>query len=786
MAIANVTFEDPRNNFIFCYTDDYLPTNSTVSINGVNAKQSFTFTSSEGWNPSVGAFSQGVIGFKYNPNSFILGDTFVISNSAGDTTVSNYGPLPSSNLNLYFDASLNNSYSGTGTTWYDISSGGTYTGTLSSLSAAGPTFSSSNGGSFAFDGIDDLVDISNSTSLDYSNTTFTVSMWVKGNTLKTSYLIAKGLNAAAGGGGWGLYVDAYGFVNFIALNSVAGLTAFTRPSSTYVLDNVWHNIVAVVTTNTTTIASNTVSFYIDGALANGTLTQTRVYSSASTYSVNLGRKNATSAGSDYFKGNIANVQIWDKGLTAAEIFQNYNALNQRFVSGSSLVTNGLVTNLDAGNGWSYSLNSTTWKDTSGNGNNGTLQSGPKFSIVNGGCINLDGVNDYVSGSLSTLSDWTVCLWFSSNDITSASEFYPFSGTASGTGIGFGGTTNPNVWYFNDGTNIISSGSTTVTTNTWYCLVVTKSSTSYNLYTNGILTTTSTGVNLSLTQFNLGRRGDNAYYANGKIGMLTMYNRALTYSEVSKNYFNTKSRFDSYPDIFLTTKTSNLVQYVDPNNRQSYFGTGSTIADISGTGTNYTMGGAPSLYSNLNGVGGAHFLNNNSTYVRLGSSLNNRVDFTLGFWWYPNSYFNGSMRILDVNNGLTNDNGSITFSYQGSNLPFPLRLQFGFRGSSALDGFGDVLNTYVSLNTWYYAVITRSSTSSPYWNVYLNASLIYSKTYFSSYPVLGNLDFGIFAPNNPASTVYYPQGVSQAHVYDIALNLAQITQIYNNTKSRYGL
>jgi hypothetical protein len=211
----------------------------------------------------------------------------------------------------------------------------------------------------------------------------------------------------------------------------------------------------------------------------------------------------------------------------------------------SSVTSGLVLCLDAANTKSYPGSGTTWTDLSGNSNTGTLTNGPTYSSANGGSLVFDGSNDYVSGSIPTLSSWSMCIWYLSTDITSKAVFYPFSGTSSASGLGFGGSAGAsyiNRWYFFDGTTPLSSSNTAVTTNVWYYLVVTKSSTTYNLYTNGSLSLSGSGVDLSLTQYNLGRRGDNFWYAKGNIAQASIYNRALSADEIQQNYNALKSRY----------------------------------------------------------------------------------------------------------------------------------------------------------------------------------------------------------------------------------------------------
>ena len=214
-------------------------------------------------------------------------------------------------------------------------------------------------------------------------------------------------------------------------------------------------------------------------------------------------------------------------------------------SGPDIVENGLVLCLDAANKLSYPRTGTTWTDLSGNSNTGTLTNGPTFSAGNQGSIVFDGTNDYVAGTLPSLSDWTISIWYYSTDITTNSVYYPVSGTTTAAGLGFGGTFDANTqnrWYYFDGTNSLTHANPNIVINKWYNLVVTKNSTSYNLYTNSFLSVSGTLANQTLTQYNLGRRGDGQWYVKGRIACTLFYNRAITAAEVLQNYNATKSRF----------------------------------------------------------------------------------------------------------------------------------------------------------------------------------------------------------------------------------------------------
>jgi alpha-tubulin suppressor-like RCC1 family protein len=76
-----------------------------------------------------------------------------------------------SGLVLSLDAGNSKSYPGSGTTWTDLTNNGR-NGTLTN----GPTYSSANGGSIVFDGIDDFV--SSVSNLTLANN-FSVSLWLK-------------------------------------------------------------------------------------------------------------------------------------------------------------------------------------------------------------------------------------------------------------------------------------------------------------------------------------------------------------------------------------------------------------------------------------------------------------------------------------------------------------------------------------------------------------------------------------------------------------------------------
>jgi|TARA_R110001606_G_C15150454_1_gene625671 hypothetical protein len=226
-----------------------------------------------------------------------------------------------------------------------------------------------------------------------------------------------------------------------------------------------------------------------------------------------------------------------------------------FFRGPNIVTDGLILALDAASPKSYPGSGTTWKDLSGNGNNGTLTNGPTFS---NGAIVFDGANDYTRITNNSTIDFTtnsfsLHVWVRTHQV-GATRFIMGKGDgisiASSTGyslyLGNTGTT----WLFGvwDGTGNTSAGSTDyVEVNTWVnlCGVYNSTDNSHKLYTNSELVDTDIRAVDSISTVNdlyvgAGPQGSGDW--NGDIAITQVYNRALTADEVSQNYNALKSRF----------------------------------------------------------------------------------------------------------------------------------------------------------------------------------------------------------------------------------------------------
>jgi hypothetical protein len=221
----------------------------------------------------------------------------------------------------------------------------------------------------------------------------------------------------------------------------------------------------------------------------------------------------------------------------------------------TIVTDGLILNLDAGNVSSYPGSGTTWTDLSGNSNNGTLNGSPTYTS-NPGYFTF-AANKNVSTALSniSLSAATFIAWV-----------YPTQTQGNYTGvlfnrIGNGGSTaaatgmdlytsNSLGYHWNDSVATYNWNSGLyVPNNVWSMIAITINSstgTAYLCQSNGITTATNITSHPSLSGLNFFIACDPAYTVDrvfiGRIANTQIYNRALTLAEITQNFNVIKSRF----------------------------------------------------------------------------------------------------------------------------------------------------------------------------------------------------------------------------------------------------
>ena len=218
-----------------------------------------------------------------------------------------------------------------------------------------------------------------------------------------------------------------------------------------------------------------------------------------------------------------------------------------FVHSPKIITEGLVLALDAGNTKSYTSGSTTWYDKSGNANNGTLTNGPTFSSANGGSIVFDGVDDYISTNYTTsLNNFTVCVWFKQVGSVIGYQRLVDKNYSNGFWIGRNGT-NPNSW----GGGVYEASAPfgrfiSLTDGQWHFIVSKREGTTHTIYGDGITNTISGTVSsspLNTSNVLIGRSDQPGIDSmNGNIAVVSLYNRALSASEIQQNFNALRGRY----------------------------------------------------------------------------------------------------------------------------------------------------------------------------------------------------------------------------------------------------
>jgi len=209
----------------------------------------------------------------------------------------------SSNLKLHLDASNSTSYSGSGTTWTDISTTG-----MSATLTNGPVYSTNNGGYFTFDGTNDYVSLP---SAYPGSNDITIEAWVY-PTAFGGFKVISNMNS------W-----STGDVHFQFDGNALQFALCGQPDkySTFAFNtNTWYHIAAVYDKSAATI-----KFYV-----NGTLINTESYGSPPSISANTFKIGSWNGNDRFFLGNISMIRMYSSSLSDNQILNNYNNGKQNF------------------------------------------------------------------------------------------------------------------------------------------------------------------------------------------------------------------------------------------------------------------------------------------------------------------------------------------------------------------------------------------------------------------------------------------------------------------------
>ena len=263
--------------------------------------------------------------------------------------------------------------------------------------------------------------------------------------------------------------------------------------------------------------------YVDGVLQNSATTVTgNITYTGMTDGFLIGQVQGFTGGR-YLTGNVYNLQVYQKALSAAEVLQNYEAQKSKFAN--TIVQQGLVLNLDAGNPYSYAGAGTAWYDVSGNtkdfiidGSGITYNSGGYFTLADGGITR--------SATITNSTTCTVVVWIRTTDtqalIFKGNSNASFYLAAYNAGSGFYNENCGSPTYWIDTLSVANPNPTYLDGNwhMWEMKNVNFSSwTSYEFNKYGSYT-----------------------FGNGAVGHIMIYDRNLSSGESLQIYNATKGRF----------------------------------------------------------------------------------------------------------------------------------------------------------------------------------------------------------------------------------------------------
>ena len=229
------------------------------------------------------------------------------------TDFDTFVPILSDGLVLNLDAGNPYSYPKFGTTWLDLS-GNSRNATLFN----GVTYSSTSGGIFTFDGLDDYISLPDGIEGSYSYNS-TMEIWARQTTNKSVEYFKIGTGSIASTNESGLWYTS-NTMNYYFYITAAGDRPFIKATySANIADGTWKQIVGTFAGNST---SGTASIYINGQLiqSNSSITTTS----------SLGNPGFSSPSAYAHAGDIGAARLYNRALSAAEVLQNYNASKDRF------------------------------------------------------------------------------------------------------------------------------------------------------------------------------------------------------------------------------------------------------------------------------------------------------------------------------------------------------------------------------------------------------------------------------------------------------------------------
>ena len=439
-----------------------------------------------------------------------------------NTNRESYDTFITNNSILYLDAGSTYSYPGSGSVWYDLSAQD------NDATMTNVTYTGVNGGYFTFNGTSTSKGslTSSKYNVAYSGKTVFVTAYLSSAMSNATFRAI--LGSSAGSRNFNLYLYQDNSGNYQLHYSAGGQGGFS--SNLTFTPGTWFTAAVTHTTG------NLVSYYFNGQL---------VGTHSGVFSQYLASTEGVGGADNFWDGRIGLASVYKVALSSSEILQNHNSVKNRY---SNFVDTNLVLYFDPSKNLSYpnSIN-----DLSGNSLNGTLSN----NTFTAPYLSFNGSNSQVTITDNSLlepgsGDFTMEVWVKFDSFGTSQVIigkFPNGGVHVSYSIRVK-TTGVVFANYGDGSGfaVSSNFSANVVSNVgqWYQIVYVFKNISTNsieTYINGSLTGTTshtlpnilnTSNNLYLGSYN---NGEYSQYFDGQMGIVRIYNSALSASDVSKNF-----------------------------------------------------------------------------------------------------------------------------------------------------------------------------------------------------------------------------------------------------------
>jgi len=236
------------------------------------------------------------------------------------------GEIVTSGLVFNLDAGYSNSYPKSGTTWYDVSDN-----TINTSFINGTSYGSNNGGTIVFDGADDYINCGNPPALQFTTSGLTVEYFTKTPTYANQNnkhypcVLSKRFHWTAADSIFSSFINNDNNGGRVGINITTQNGGVGVYSDNPITTNNWIHFVA-------SYNGSDVRLYINNVLQSTirTLTGSLIYLDTPLY-IGVARFSGGLNLNGYrYQGEIPIVRIYDRGLTADEVQQNFNAQKGRF------------------------------------------------------------------------------------------------------------------------------------------------------------------------------------------------------------------------------------------------------------------------------------------------------------------------------------------------------------------------------------------------------------------------------------------------------------------------